>query len=941
MSVEELPSHSPAGDPPGFRASMDALLPYRTRVAALTALASNGAFVIVDAATLPSSALLQRTLVRAAFTPVLLLLMWLATHEAGRRFPHAVVLGLAGVLAVDLALIGASMPAADNVGFFPAMLFFAAFLPLPRRHTILMSVVFVAAFLAVHLVFGPSPLAAVLKHAGNLLVTAAIATVAAGLSERLARSEFTAVRELEAASRRLAEARRMKDQFFADVSHELRTPLTSALLAIQERSGELHPAERPLRRLHKLVDEMLELSRLDAGGFTPGDSVLELGDAGRRLCNEFDSAFVAKGLSLRYELPDGPAWVRIGADAFDRVAVNLLGNALKYARRGGHVLLRVARTDGQVLLEVEDDGPGIDASDLPRIFQRFVRAERGGAPGSGIGLAVAREVAELHGGLLSCASVPGQRTVFTATWPLAPPPPLVIGPEQRVEGRVEDAIAAALDGAPIGELEAAPAAGSDKPVVLIVEDHAELAHRIASALGPSLRTRVVHDGAEAVALARELRPDLVICDVLLPGLHGHEVVRALRAHPGTREAPILLLTALSEREHVLAGLEAGADDTMGKPFDAGMLRARAEALVRLKRRRDGSAVALQQLRALCHGFALALGYDAVALLVRDPKGDLSQATWGGPSEPPAGWADAASALLRPAEEGARVVKAQGVPLVAEPAALTRFGTLIAAPIVREGRCAGLLVGLANAARPAPSSVAESLSLAASCAAAFLDQEREVSALSQLADERRRLSSAVLSGQDSERRRLALELHDGAGQVLVGALLHLDLALRKTESPQLAQSRSLVAQALADIRSVSRDLHPPALQQHGLVGALRQLAQGLSTERTPVEAALEAVPELMPAAALGLFRIAQAALTNTVRHACASRAVVRLRIASGEVLLEVEDDGVGYAPERTDHGIGVPGMRERAASLGGALVIQSALGHGTKVQAAVPLSAARL
>ena len=195
---------------------------------------------------------------------------------------------------------------------------------------------------------------------------------------------------------------------------------------------------------------------------------------------------------------------------------------------------------------------------------------------------------------------------------------------------------------------------------------------------------------------------------------------------------------------------------------------------------------------------------------------------------------------------------------------------------------------------------------------------------------------MLYRQDAERRRLALELHDGAGQILVGALLQLDLAIRGDASPRLASARSLVAQALSDLRAVSRGLCPPALQQHGLAAALRQLAEGLGAGPTQIEVALEELPALSPAVALGLYRIAWSALTNTVRHARAGHAVVRLRCEGRRAVLEVEDDGRGYEAGAVEQGLGVTGMRERAAGLGGVIEVETGVGRGTCVRAVVPV-----
>ena len=273
-----------------------------------------------------------------------------------------------------------------------------------------------------------------------------------------------------------------------------------------------------------------------------------------------------------------------------------------------------------------------------------------------------------------------------------------------------------------------------------------------------------------------------------------------------------------------------------------------------------------------------------------------------------------------------------------PSALAHVALAVMAPVCPQPK--SLLLLLSRKRRALRPNELPAIAVAASLAAVMLERERSVEALAQLADEKQRLSSATLSGQDAERRRLALELHDGPGQTLVGALLHLDVAIRAGQPDDgLRLARTLTAQALDDLRSMTRELHPPSLSQHGLHQTLRTLAASLTSERMRVtaEIAPDAPHELPMGTALGLYRIAQAALANTLRHAQARSAVLRLRLDANDLVLEVADDGVGFIPSRTEHGVGVPGMRERAASLGGSISIDSDLGRGTVVRVALPLS----
>lgn len=923
-----------------FRASLDAVLPWRTRVAALTCLAGSGLFALLDAAVLRASIVPFRVAVRAGFLPAYVLVAWLASTRAARARPHLPVLLLAASLAVELGVLGARLAPAESVGFFPAILFFTVFLPLPRREGIAMAALFTLGFAVPHLWLGSSPLAAVIRHVGNVLATGAIGLVAGHMAEALGRREFVAQRRLAQTGARLEALARAKDRFFGEVSTELRTPLTAALLALETSrlgEGERAPVARPLQRLQKLVDELLALSRVDAGAAL--GQVADLAGAARRLTDEFGGAFAFRGLELQVELPGGPLPVRMGAESLGRVIANLLGRALERVPRGGRVVLRAAARRPEVVLEVCDDGPAITPTDLPRVFDRFAPLEGADVDGlgSGIALSVARGLVELHQGRLEVLSAPGAGTTFRASLPLAE---AAAGPgaPETLRAQALGAVAAALDGSEV--LQPAPlldAPPQGAPLALVVEDHQDLAARLEAAIGRAARVLPAATPEEALAKAREAHPDLVVCEALFRGgASGLELARRLRDEPSTRATPILVLSALTGREHVLAALLAGADDVLAKPFDGAMLRARVEGLLRLKRRRDEAQEARGLLRALCDGFAQALGWEGVLLLAPAQDGALAQLACGGAEPPPGKWGERDSPW---AVGSARPLVLDGRAVEPGPAALAGLQAAAVAPL--DARLhAGALVGHSRARRPVDARDLDGLRAAAASVGALLARERRADALAQVAEDRRRLSSAVVSGQDAERRRFALEIHDGAGQVLVGALLHLDLAGKTAPSEPLQAARLLVLQALAEIRSVAHDLHPPGLAQHGLQESLRQLAEQLSGERPKVQ--LEVGPgvpaALPPALALNLYRIAQAALGNAVRHANARTIAVRVQAADDELVLEVEDDGDGFLPALARHGVGLLGMRERAAGLGGRLTLDADLGRGTRVRCAVPLPA---
>jgi signal transduction histidine kinase len=235
--------------------------------------------------------------------------------------------------------------------------------------------------------------------------------------------------ELTDALKRLRELDALKSEFFANVSHELRTPLTLILAPLDDRLGhDVAPVERRLleglrrnaQRLLRLIDDLLDLSRIDAGQLRLDLASIDLGAMTRQLKAVFASAAEARGLSLVREGPETTSEVWGDAHRLDSALSNLLGNAFKFTPAGGTVTLRLEERADDVRMTVQDTGPGITPVDLPHIFERYYQADdRGGrkAGGVGIGLALARNLVELHGGKLEVASEPGQGAAFTITLP--------------------------------------------------------------------------------------------------------------------------------------------------------------------------------------------------------------------------------------------------------------------------------------------------------------------------------------------------------------------------------------------------------------------------------------------------------------------------------------------------------------------------------------------
>ncbi len=449
-------------------------------------------------------------------------------------------------------------------------------------------------------------------------------------TRRLERQALTHLQELD----------RVKTDFFTNVSHELRTPLTlilgpAELLAEQAPD----PASRQrgglvlsqARKLLALINQLLDLSKLDAGALRLHPAPGDVAALARQLVASFGSLAASREISLTLEAPPGPVPLVFDAGKLDEILTNLLANALRFTPVGGQVMLRVAEAPpsvaapaGSVELTVRDTGPGIGPEHLPRLFDRFHQADGsviGHDParaGTGIGLALVRELVGLHGGTVAVHSSLGQGTSFVVRLPrhllpaapngqlsslallpdaeaasVAPAPTVAVPwqhaaltapPAEAVIGAPAEAFAASLaesSAAPLAE--PLPAEPLPEPaVVLIIEDSDEVRAFIAETLTPAgYRLLLAPDGAAGLALARAEVPDLVVSDVMMPGLSGYEVCARLRADPLTSHIPLVLLTARSGDDDRLHGLETGAQAYLPKPFRPRELQAQVRSLLTL------------------------------------------------------------------------------------------------------------------------------------------------------------------------------------------------------------------------------------------------------------------------------------------------------------------------------------------------------------------------
>ncbi|TDE86926.1 ATP-binding protein [Deinococcus sp. S9] len=408
----------------------------------------------------------------------------------------------------------------------------------------------------------------------------------------------------------LAELDRAKTAFFANASHELRTPLTLMLGPLEDLlTGDAGPltarqqevlemAHRGSLRLLRLVNTLLDFSRLEAGRAQASYVPTDLATVTADLASSFRSAMERAGLRYGVEVSPLSEPVYVDPEMWEKVVLNLLSNAFKFTL-SGEVAVTLAQEGREAVLRVRDSGVGIPAAELGRLFERFHRVEgqRGRSfEGTGIGLALVREIVALHGGRVEVQSAEGQGTTFTVRLPLgsAHLPPERLGAERTLSSTATGAlpyVEEALRWLPgearpetLAEPEGAPLPG-ERGQVLLVDDNADLRDYIARLLAPQHDVRVVPDGQAALEAVAEALPDLVITDVMMPRLDGFGLLRALRENPRTRELPVIMLSARAGEEARVQGLMAGADDYLVKPFSARELLAKVGAHLALARLR--------------------------------------------------------------------------------------------------------------------------------------------------------------------------------------------------------------------------------------------------------------------------------------------------------------------------------------------------------------------
>lgn len=447
---------------------------------------------------------------------------------------------------------------------------------------------------------------------------------AAALSEKRRVQLEGSHRELQRLYERVRELDEAKTRFFANVSHELRTPLTliqgpvDKLLRQEgisdEQRADLDVVRRNARLLHKHVNDLLDVAKLEAGEMDVCYAQVDLADLIRVAAAHFDGLAAERSIQYRVDAPESlPA--QVDADKTQRVLLNLLSNAFKHTPDRGTVrcALSLGADARHAVLAVADSGPGIELAQRGAVFERFRQIEGDGRElgGTGLGLAICKDFVELQRGQIGIADAPEGGALFTVELPLEAPYMVKLasggtgaaadvasatvtaataGPPPSAQVSGEPLAMEPLVGEPAVSVAAAPLAGepaaSTRATVLVVEDNVDMARHLADTLSVEYRVLCAADGREGLDQIESLRPDLVVTDISMPFLSGDRLVTAVRARRELDGIPIVVLTARADDEMRMRVLRAGAQDYLSKPFSAEELRARVHNQMTLKRARD-------------------------------------------------------------------------------------------------------------------------------------------------------------------------------------------------------------------------------------------------------------------------------------------------------------------------------------------------------------------
>lgn len=413
----------------------------------------------------------------------------------------------------------------------------------------------------------------------------------------------------------------LKSQFFANLSHELRTPLALCISPLEMllhdeqlaplHKQTLHSINNNQLRLLKLINEVMDFAKLQAGGVVPNFSCSDVVNTLRRYSDALETAASHKGIVLNLKVPDHPINLYLDQNLFEKIIMTLLSNAFKFTEEGGTIELRVQDLEEEVRISVSDTGIGMVPEIQNHLFDRFSHVESFDTqthPGSGMGLAMTKEYVDMHGGTIKVHSQLGLGSIFHVTFLQGKAhlnSELISEEGESSAGQLQDyqlvefksddnwepeeeevpvlEEAQEVGESPLPESGEPEVALENKPTILIVDDNADMRRFLHSLLRPHYQTYLAKDGLEGLEKAQTLFPDLILSDTIMPWVNGYELCQAIKASGGRlKHTPFVLMTAKAETKMKLEGLEYGADDYLVKPFNVDELIIRVKNLIKIR-----------------------------------------------------------------------------------------------------------------------------------------------------------------------------------------------------------------------------------------------------------------------------------------------------------------------------------------------------------------------
>lgn len=390
----------------------------------------------------------------------------------------------------------------------------------------------------------------------------------------------------------------MKTRFFTQISHELRTPLTLILgpleQLIEEQTAEkssqkLSLMRRNANRLLELVNQVMDLSKVQEGKLILKAAPVDIVSWTKILFSSFDSQAAVKQLNYTFSAPESEIPLFLDKEKYQQIIDNLLSNAMKFTPEGGQLEVKLQEATDHVQLVITDDGTGISEEDLPHIFDAYYQASTAGdgpfEAGTGIGLALCKELVELHHGTIEVSSTSGVGTKFTLTFPKGSghlhPEQILSAHESQSQ---QDLARLATSGQALPTPLPSPASTDQLPLVLVAEDIPDMQEYLRSILGDRYELLIASNGEEAYEIAQERIPDLVIADIMMPKMDGMEFVRLLKDNDKTDHIPVIFLSAKSTMEDRLEGWKREAFAFLSKPFNPRELLLVVDSALKMQQR---------------------------------------------------------------------------------------------------------------------------------------------------------------------------------------------------------------------------------------------------------------------------------------------------------------------------------------------------------------------